>query len=199
MACKTFGHQGACTGTNFIRKLYQTYTSSSDGSAEKFNRDVQDLAELDAHSYAMATSLHYDLSDFVTGPLIKKSVKAFWTLNHRMPCPAPAGDLPDDSFKEVLDKLCTSRPKRAAAEAFLDGDEGEDGAEGGADGDDADWPVWTKEDRKAKIIEYGASYLEQWDAATFKNWMFHHISDDVWWNEGIDASYYAVRYILKGK
>ena len=200
IACKTFGHQGACAGTNFIRKLYQTYTSSFDGSTAKLSKDVQDLAEIDAHSYAMATSLHYGLSDFGTGPLIKKSVRAFWTLNQRMPCAAPENDLPDDGFKTILEQLCTRRPnKRTAAEAELDVDEGNDDAGEGADEDDADWPEWGKEDRKAKIIEYGDWYLEQWELAAFKNWMFHQIAEDVWWNEGIDASYYTVRYILKGK
>ena len=145
IACKTFGHQGACAGTNFIRKLHQTYTSSFDGSTAKFSKDVQDLAEIDAHSYAMATSLHYGLSDFGTGPLIKKSVRAFWTLNQRMPCAAPENDLPDDGFKKILEQLRTPRPnKRTAAEAELDVDEGNDDAGEGADEDDADWPEWAR-------------------------------------------------------
>ena len=43
-----------------------------DTSEEKYKSDMQGLADIDAHSYRMATSIHYDLSDLIEGPLIRK-------------------------------------------------------------------------------------------------------------------------------
>ena len=117
-----------------------------------------------------------------------------------MPCAAPDSDLDDAGFNEVMANLCKRRqPKRSAEEAELDADEGEGGEEQGEGVDDAEWPVWSKADRKAKIIEYGDMYLAHFGEPVFKNWMFHSISEDLWWNEGIDASYFSVRYLLKGR
>ena len=89
-ACTTFGHPGACPNTNFLRKLYHTYVSSEGGIlGDKYNNDLRGLAEIDAHSVEMALSVHYDLSDITDGPLVKKSIRASWSLNKGMPVAPP--------------------------------------------------------------------------------------------------------------
>ena len=69
MASDTLGHPGAVPNTNFIRKLYHSTVSSAGGVGERYNEDLKDLADIDAHAYAMAKSIHYDLSDRLDGPM----------------------------------------------------------------------------------------------------------------------------------
>ena len=57
----------------------------------------------------------------------------------------------------------------------------------------------TRAQKHAKIREYGAAWLHHWERDTFKDWMHKQISEDLWWNEGLDCPYLQVRYVLKGK
>ena len=41
-------------------------------SEQQCVQDMEGLAEVDAHSYAMANSIHYDLSELIEGPIIMK-------------------------------------------------------------------------------------------------------------------------------
>ena len=104
----TLGHPRACAGTNCIRKLYHTFTSAEGGHlGESFNKYLHDLAEIGAHSLTMASSLHYDLSDLLEGPLIKTSIRAFWALNKRMPVPSPEEKFTTEEWEFLVsvDKL----------------------------------------------------------------------------------------------
>ena len=67
-ACTTLGHPGAAPTTNFIRQLYHTTISSGGPLGQDYEEDLKGLADIDAHSYKMATSIHYDVSDLVDGP-----------------------------------------------------------------------------------------------------------------------------------
>ena len=113
--------------------------------------------------------LDFDLSDFVTWPLIKKSVKAFWTFNKRMPCAAPQADLTEDRLNEIQERVCSARhplKTRTTAQAGLDGrDDAEEDLGDADEGDAADWPwpVWSKAGARANIIEYGDRYTDQMD------------------------------------
>ena len=71
--------------------------------------------------------------------------------------------------------------------------------EGGDEGGDFYMQNVTRAEKHAKIGEYGTSFLQHWETDTYKNWMFWQISEDLWWNEYLDCSYYMVRYVLKGK
>ena len=76
--------------TNFLRKLYHTYVSSEGGIlGDKYNNDLRGLAEIDAHSVELALSVHYALPDITDGPLVKKSIRASWSLNKGMPVAPP--------------------------------------------------------------------------------------------------------------
>ena len=73
-ACTTLGHPKAAPTTNFIRKLYHTMISGGAGQVDGYEADLRGLADINYHSYKMATSSHYDLSEFLDGPLIKKNL-----------------------------------------------------------------------------------------------------------------------------
>ena len=202
-ACITLGHPGACPGTNFLRKLYHTYTSAEGGNlGDKFNNDLKDLAEIDAHSEAMANSLFYDLSDMVEGPLIKKSIRAFWTLNKKMPVAIPDEVLTEENWNELvanMGKRGKQIKKRPAAEAQLDEAEEQEDEDGADDNGEFPRPLWSKQAKYRKIQAYGKELLEWCGADRYKNWMFHTMVQDVWNNEGLDTSYLQVRYVLLGK
>ena len=95
--CTTLGHPGAAPTTNFIRELYHTTISAAGALGQKYEEDLKDLADIDAHSYKMATSIHYDLSDFVDGPLVKKSIRSLYHLNNRMPVGFPEEHMTDEA------------------------------------------------------------------------------------------------------
>ena len=191
-ACITLGHPGVAPDTNFIRKLFHSVISSSGGLGENFNEDLKDLAEIDAHAYSMAKSIHYDLSDRLDGPLIKKSIRAFYNLNRRLPASCPNENLTPGQFAA----LRAGMGKRGAKKRPLQPEDHE-----GEQGDDAgEFPVenLTRAQKYQKIKDYGAEFLQWHQVEQYKNWMFWQISEDLFWNEGISCSYFQVRYCLKG-
>ena len=199
-ACKTLGHPGACPGTNYIRKLYHSYVSSSGGQlCEKYDDAMKDLAELDAHSYKMATSLHYDVSDMLNGPIVKKSVRAFWTLNEHLPVFMPPDEMTREEWEALMGNLSKRGNYKRAAHEMEDPaiDELPEGAE------NAEAAEYQQEcgpaKKKRKIHEYAQEFLEWWGEERHVDWHYHQIAEDLWWNEGLAVSYLSARYYLKGK
>jgi hypothetical protein len=106
-ASKTFGHPGAIPNSNFVRKLFATVAASEDTiDPATWNRAVEDLAQLDAHSAQMARSIHYNLSDRIKGGVIKKSVRAYFATMKRMPLEFPIDTLSQDGFSTATTTLC---------------------------------------------------------------------------------------------
>ena len=173
---------------------------------DQYLKALKDLAEIDAHSEAMASSLHYDLSEMVEGPLIKKSIRSFWTLNKRMPVAAPEEDLTEEEWKTLKSNMGKRGKQRSATEAQLD--EGAYVQGPGWQNESGEWvpdigefirPAWSRKEKYTKIQEYGREMLNWYEVDCYKNWMFHTIAEDLWNNEGLDTSYFQVRYVLKGK
>ena len=119
LACTTFGHPGAAPTTNFIRQLYLTMISAGGELGPKYDEDLRGLAEIDAHSYNMATSIHYDLSDLVDGPLVNTSVKAFYHLNKRMPVGFPEERLTDEEFAALKSGMGKKGQKKRGVLSWL--------------------------------------------------------------------------------
>ena len=184
----TLGHPRACAGTNCIRKLYHTFTSAEGGHlGESFNKYLHDLAEIGAHSLTMASSLHYDLSDLLEGPLIKKSSRAFWALNKRMPVPSPEEKFTTEEWEFLVANRGKKKgEKRIAADAQLDVQDPPAGP-------------WTREDKHNKIQEYGQEMLDWNETDKYTNWMCHTIAQDLWDNEWLETTYLQVRYVLTEK
>ena len=173
---------------------------------DQYLKALKDLAEIDAHSEAMASSLHYDLSEMVEGPLIKKSIRSFWTLNKRMPVAAPEEDLTEEEWKTLKSNMGKRGKQSSATEAQLD--EGAYVQGPGWQNEAGEWvpdigefirPAWSRKEKYTKIQEYGREMLNWYEVDCYKNWMFHTIAEDLWNNEGLDTSYFQVRYVLKGK
>lgn len=58
-----------------MQKHFRTYSSYAGCIlGVRFNKDVPELASIDAHSFDMASSIHYDLSEYVNCPLINNSI-----------------------------------------------------------------------------------------------------------------------------
>ena len=74
----TLGHDGAVHNANFIRKLFGALVAVGEGSyGSQWKRAVGDLAQIDAHSAAMALSTHYNVSDKTKSGVVKKAMRAF--------------------------------------------------------------------------------------------------------------------------
>ena len=120
-ACRTFGHPGAVPDTKFVRKLFATYAATKGPIDETaFSSAVQELADVDAHTAAMALSIHYNLSDRVTGSVIKKSLRSYWNTMKRMPLEFPDAALSQDEFHNILSNMGKRSFKRKASETESD-------------------------------------------------------------------------------
>ena len=84
--CTTLGYPGAADSTNFVRKVFHTMISCG-GVKSKKERDelMKDLADLDAHSYSMANSAHYDISNFTRTEIVRKSINIYQAAMGRNP------------------------------------------------------------------------------------------------------------------
>ena len=85
-ASVTVGHKGVVPSTIFVRKLLARLVASGE-TADSVARStaIDDLANLDAHSAAVARSVHCDASDMSDGGVTKKSVRAFLSVTKRLP------------------------------------------------------------------------------------------------------------------
>ena len=110
--------------------------------------------------------------------MIKKSIRAFWTLNKRMPVSAPDEKLTTEDWEFLVANMGKRGQKRSAADARLDVQ------------DPLAWP-WTREDKYREIQEYGQAMLDWYETDT--------IAQDLWDNEYLDTTYLQVRYVLKDK
>ena len=91
--CTTLAYPCAAPTTNFIRQLYHTTISDGGALGQGYDKYLKGLADTDAHSYIMATSIHYDLYDSVDGPLAKKPILVFYHLSNRMSVGFPEGPM----------------------------------------------------------------------------------------------------------
>ena len=87
-AAVTVGHRGAVPSTIFVRKLLKWLQGESADSVAQTTA-IDDLAKIDAHSAAVARTVHYDASDMIDGGVIKKSVRAFLSFTKRLPVELP--------------------------------------------------------------------------------------------------------------
>ena len=102
-ASVTVGHKGAVPSTNFVRKLFTSLVASGESvDAITWNTAIDDLVKIDAHSAAMARSVHYDVSDMIDGGVIKKSVRAFLSVMKRLPVDFPEERIGKDEFDHLL-------------------------------------------------------------------------------------------------
>ena len=112
-----------------------------------------------------------------------------------MPVGCPEEKLSDAEFAAIkagMGKRGQRKRKRAA-----EVDEGQGEGEGQAGDVDSQNKTATRAQKHAKIREYGKVWKEEWGRDTLTDWMYHQISDDLWWIEGLDCSYHQVRYILR--
>ena len=110
----TVGHKGVVPSTIFVRKQLTRLVASGE-SAESVARStaVDDLAKIDAHSAAVARSVHCDVTDMIDGGVIKKSVRAFLNVMKRLPVDFPPDAIGKDELDHFLanvDKLGVTRP-----------------------------------------------------------------------------------------
>ena len=112
-ACVTVGHKGAVPSTNFVRKLFTSLVSSGESvDSITWNTAIDELAKIDAHSAAMARSIHYDVSDMIDGGVIKKSVRAFLSVMKRLPVDFPEERIGKDEFDHLLANMGKRGVKR---------------------------------------------------------------------------------------
>ena len=77
---------------------------ASGDSADSVARStaIDDLAKMDAHSAAVAGSVHCDASDMIDGGVTKKSVRAFLSVTKRHPVDFPPDAIGKDEFDHFL-------------------------------------------------------------------------------------------------
>ena len=176
-----------------MRKLFATIAATGDNFDETtFSNAVKDLAELDAHSAKMAMTIHYNLSDRITGSVINKSRKAFYSTMKRMPLEFPDEALNQDEFQHILSNMGKRSFKRKAPEP----DAGDGDLETGAAGPET--PMEKKRRMRERIRIMGEKMVEDWEGTQFRSWMMKQIVDDLWL-EGEEVTYLQVRYALTGK
>ena len=155
------------------------------------------LVDIDAHSVAVASSLHYDLSDLVDGPLVKKSIRAFWILNKRMLVAPPEEELAAEGWQTLRANMGNRGRTRSAAEAQMDEAEELEALQHGQE-DEFPIPNWTIKGKHKNTREYGLEMLDWCGEDRYRNWMFQ-TSVDLWHNENLETSYNQVKYVVMKK
>ena len=114
----------------------------------------------------------------------------------RVPVTCPNEDLTDEEFRQLKENLGRRVfRKPASVQAGPIGIETEQDQEGGMEAEYIP-EEWTKEERLAKIKEYGEYY--RGGSSRYSAWMYRQIVEDLWWNEWLVCSLYQVRYALSG-
>ena len=110
-ASVTLGHRGAVPNTNFIRKLFATLIASGEGVfGDEWNRAIDDLARIDAHSAEMARSVHYNVSDKIK----RRWIRAFFAIMKALPLEWPDELLSDEDFAHLVQNMGKRGAKRRA-------------------------------------------------------------------------------------
>lgn len=181
-ACVTLGYPGAVPNTNYVRKLYATLISAGETiEAESWDRAIQDLATIDAHSATMARSIHYDVSDRIVGGVIKKSVRSFYTVMKAMPVNVPEEPMGDEEFELLVKNMGKRGVKRPAPDDDSEVDDAVTKAQ--------------KQALTAQIKEIGASMLAERGKTKYEKKMFREIVD-LLRAQGEHVTFFAVRYAL---
>jgi hypothetical protein len=181
-ACVTLGYPGAVPDSNFVRKLFHTTVGSGTAVTEQtWESALEDLAAIDAHSFNMAKSTHYNLSDYVESYMVQKSLKAFVTIMLRPPLDFDTSTMDLDLFdlKFMGKKPRKNRSVPAVAAAFAA-------------------PETAREELVRLVKEAGAKILADEGAAVYTN---SHIKQvvNILPHQGKTVSYLSARYILLGK
>ena len=96
-------HLVLVTSTNFARKLFTSLVACGDSvDSTTWDKAIDDLAEIDAHSSRVARSTHHDVSDSLGGGVIKKSLRAFQSVMKRLPVDFPPERSGDDEFDNLI-------------------------------------------------------------------------------------------------
>ena len=151
------------------------FLCAGDTSEQQYVKDMEGLADVDYHSYAMANSIHYDLSELIEGPIIRKSIRSFWLLNQRMPLACPGTPLTDDQWRNMKAKMGNRGIKRSRTTSQKS-------------------PLQIKHNR---IREYGVEMLAWYNTNRYTSWMLHTIVNELWY-ENLETSFLQVRYVLRG-
>ena len=122
-ASVTVGHKGVVPSTIFVRKLLTSPVATGE-SADSGARStaINDLAKIDAHSAAVARSVHCDVTDMSDGGVTKKSVRAFLSVTKRLPVDFPPDAIGKDELDHFLANVGKLGVRRPVEEDIADDD-----------------------------------------------------------------------------
>ena len=84
-----------------------------------WNAAIDALAKTDAHSAAVARSVHFDVSDMIDASVTKKSVRAFLSVMKRLPVDFPPDAIGKNKFDHLLANVGKRGVKRPVEEDIV--------------------------------------------------------------------------------